>query len=177
MHANVALALLAWLDEQALTLGTVDQNAIDRWVTTGSSTRYEARHFLCWATEHRLVSNVEIPVRPKSTTGYRAIEGDERWSMLNRLWHDSTIALDVRVGGSLVLLFGQHLSRIVRLTTDHIAGNDHAVTLTLDRTPVSLPEPLAALVVKLLVGREGTRAARLPDGGASRELTGPGAST
>jgi hypothetical protein len=148
MRVNVAVALLAWLDEHALTLGTVDQNTIDRWVTTGSSTRYEARHFLCWATERRLVSNVEIPVRPKST-GYRAIEADERWHMLNRLWHDNTIALDIRVGGSLVLLFGQHLSRIVRLTTDRIAGNDHSVTLILDRTPVSLPEPLAALVVEL----------------------------
>ncbi|MEV6907068.1 hypothetical protein [Amycolatopsis sp. NPDC051071] len=111
--------------------------------------RYEARYFLRWATERRLASNVEIPVRPKSSTGHRAIEADERWQLLNQLWHDSTIPLDVRFGGSLVLLFGQHLSRIVRLTTDRIAGNDHAVTLVLDRTPVSLPEPLAALAVQL----------------------------
>ncbi|PFG49204.1 hypothetical protein ATK36_4343 [Amycolatopsis sulphurea] len=149
MRINVAIAFLAWLDDQELTLGIVDQNAIDRWVTTGSSLRYEARHFLCWATERRLVSKVEVPVRPKSANGYRAIEADERWSLLNRLWHDSTIPLDVRVGGSLVLLFGQHLSRIVRLTTDCIADNDHAVTLILDRSPVSLPEPLAALVMEL----------------------------
>lgn len=76
-------------------------------MTTGSSMRYEARHFLCWATERRLVSKVEVPVRPKSADGYRAIEADERWSLLNRLWHDNTIPLDVRIGGSLVLLFGQ----------------------------------------------------------------------
>jgi hypothetical protein len=79
--------------------------------------------------------------------------------MLNGLWHDNIIALDIRVGGSLVLLFGQHLSRIVRLTTDRIADNDHAVTLVLDRTPISLPEPLAALMVEL---RDQRLAARPP---------------
>ncbi|MFD9890044.1 hypothetical protein ACFWY9_11945 [Amycolatopsis sp. NPDC059027] len=112
-------------DDQELTLGALDQNVIDRWVTTGGSMRYEARHFLCWATERRLVSKVEVPVRPKNTTGYRALEADERWSLLHRLWHDGTIPLDIRVGGSLVILFGQHLSRIVRLTIDRIADDDH----------------------------------------------------
>lgn len=117
-------------------------------MTTGSSLRYEARSFLRWATERNLASDVDIPVRPK-TTRYRAIETDQRWSLLNQLWHDSSVPLDVRVAGSLVLLFGQHLSRIACLDSDRIGEHDNRTTLVLDRTPVLLPEPLAALVLQL----------------------------
>jgi hypothetical protein len=64
--------------------------------------------------------------------------------------------------GCFVLLYGQPLTRIVRLTVDHVRRADGQVAVRFGRTDVVLPEALAALVVDLLDQPGGASLARRP---------------
>ncbi len=58
----VALDLLAWLDEQELTLGELRQDDIDRWLEAGGSqTRNLVRYFLKWTAERGLTRKLTVP--------------------------------------------------------------------------------------------------------------------
>ncbi|MFI7088892.1 hypothetical protein ACIBUR_35520 [Streptomyces anulatus] len=59
------------------------------------------------------------------------------------------MALEVRVAGTLLLLFGQHVTRIAALPTDALNTVDGHAVLVLDHTPIQLPEPLARLLADL----------------------------
>ncbi|ALO13497.1 transcriptional regulator [Streptomyces venezuelae] len=59
--------------------------------------------------------------------------------MLQQCLHDEQLPLDVRAAGSLVLMFGQHLSHIVALTTEHLGETDGLLTLRLDDTRSACP--------------------------------------
>lgn len=60
-----------------------------------------------------------------------------------------------RAAGLLLMLFAQPASRIVQLTTHHVADDGHTVTLQLGSEPVALPEPLDELVRALVRRRRG----------------------
>jgi hypothetical protein len=67
--------------------------------------------------------------------------------------------------GLLVLLYAQTPAAISRLTLEHAGSAGHQVHLRLGREPVTLPEPLAGLVLDLLARRRGHAA--LGDQGTS----------
>jgi hypothetical protein len=83
------------------------------------------------------------------------LEQDQRWDLVHQLLHDTDLDPTTRVAGLLVLLFGQPLTRIVRIRTDQITQSGHGVTLALGDTPVVLPPPLDELVVGLVQKRHG----------------------
>jgi hypothetical protein len=62
------------------------------------------------------------------------------------------------VAGLLVLLYGQPLARIARLTRDQVTDSPGGVTLLLGTMPIELPEPLGGLVRQLLGHRHGRAA-------------------
>jgi hypothetical protein len=60
---RVVLGMLDQLDRDGLTLASLRQHHVDRWLTAGPASRYSIRYFLLWATERGLVSDITVPAR------------------------------------------------------------------------------------------------------------------
>jgi len=73
------------------------------------------------------------------------------------------------VAGLLVLLYGQPLARIARLTRDQITCIPSRVRLLLGTTPLELPAPLDELARQLLSRRRGPLGIRINTAGAWAE--------
>ncbi|MFD7835246.1 hypothetical protein [Streptomyces sp. NPDC059761] len=69
-----------------------------------------------------------------------------RLAVLRRVLHDETLPLRTRIAASLVLLYAQPISRIVRLTTEDVIDDGSALMVRLGDPPSPLPGPVASLV-------------------------------
>ncbi len=149
---SAAARFLTWLSERHVRLRDATQADIDAWLAGGPET-YQARDFLDWAGEHDHCRPLHVP-RLGRTPG-AATSDIDRFAQLAQLLHDADLELTDRVGGTLLLLYGQPLSRITALTTDQLTHRDQQVLLRFGHHDVHLPEPLAGLVVAL--ARDGRR--------------------
>ncbi|MFJ8769535.1 hypothetical protein [Streptomyces clavifer] len=89
-----------------------------------------------------------VPHRSKAEP--EGIDEDTHWDLLQQCLHDEDLPLDVRAAGSLLLLFGQHLTHVSALTTGHLGVQDSHHTIRLDSTPIRLPQTLATLLTRLV---------------------------
>jgi len=110
-----------------------------------------------WTTARGHTRDVDIP-RPVRSELLTQIEDDYRWALVRGLLHDDSHATEDRVTGLLVLLYGQPLARIARLTRDQVTCTPARVQLLLGTTPLELPAPLEELVRHLLNRRHGRAA-------------------
>jgi hypothetical protein len=79
----VALDLLAWIDQQNLTLGELRQDDIDRWLEAGrSQTRNLVRYFLKWTAGRGLTRKLTVPLIPRQEPA-DLLGDDERWQLLS----------------------------------------------------------------------------------------------
>jgi hypothetical protein len=152
LQISTAAQFLSWLAGRRTHLRDTTQADIDDWLTSGPSA-HAVRDFLGWAGEHHHSSKFAIPA-PGRRSG-PAIADDQRWALLARLLHDDDLELTDRVGGALLLLYGQQLSRITALTTQQLRRHGEQVLLSLGRDDIAIPEPLAGLLTKL--ARDGRR--------------------
>jgi len=127
--------------------------------------------------------SLSIPIR---SAGNRAPMGQHhRIAALQRLVTDETLPLRSRVAGSMILLYAQPVSRIVRLTIDDILHDGDHTLLRLGEPPTPVPEPLAGLLRAYLENRPnmttaassasrwlfpGRRAGQAMDPGSIRDL-------
>src|SRR4029077_3514256 len=88
---------------------------------------------------------ITVPALPRSELAGLITE-DSRWQLLSRCLRDPGIPLDVRTAGALLLLYGQFISRLTRLSAADIEQHGPDTCLRLDTVPVLLPPRLAALV-------------------------------
>ena len=149
----VAGRYLNWLNQQDLTLAQCRQSDVDLWLVDGPA-GYPIRDFLGWAAEHRHCPTMIVATIGR-TTG-TATDPDERWALVARLLHDDTLDLTDRVAGSLLLCYGQQLSRIALMTTDQVHqhhGPDAVVSLRFGAHDITVPEPLSGLLTELLGSR------------------------
>jgi hypothetical protein len=151
---RAAVGFLAWLRSGGRTLAACRQADIDRWLASGSRTRYNARDFVCWAVTRRLTVDLELPPRPKARPT-RPIDADQRWTVARRLLTDTDLDPADRVAGLLVLCYAQPATAIARLTLDRITHDPGGVHLLLGSSPALLPSPLADLVLELAATRTG----------------------
>jgi hypothetical protein len=143
-NINAAIDLLNWLADHATTLAHTGQADIDTYLAGQPPSRYRVRDFLQWAaaTGHTGPITIATPGRNPGP----ATDHDQRWAQIARLLHDHTIELTDRVAGALLLLYGQHLARIVAITHDQIKTKGRQVFLRLGTDDLHIPEPLAALI-------------------------------
>ncbi|MGP4088806.1 hypothetical protein [Streptomyces sp. KR55] len=146
-RVNAAVDFLQHLAALGLSLDKATQHHIDQWLAGGPTTRYETRDFIVWAARRGHCTPLTVPHRSKAEP--ETMDEDTHWDLLQQCLHDEELPLDVRVAGSLLLLFGQHLSGIVTLTTAHLGNTDGHTTLRLDDTPIRLPNPLGHLLNRL----------------------------
>jgi len=143
-----AIAFLAWLADRHRSLADTEQGDIDAWMAEGPPSAHEVKDFLDWAAQTKRTGRLEVTTRPHQEG--TAMNDEQRWATVNRLLHDNNLSLTDRVAGCLVLLYAQQLSRIVALTVNQVTTTDDGVHLRLGTGPVSVPEPLGALVVELV---------------------------
>jgi hypothetical protein len=161
IHRTVGF--LTMLHNRQRTLGSTAQHDIDDWFAVPGHVRWDVRPFLTWARRVReLPRDLVIPsrvVRPSTTP----IDGEERWRIAKKLLTDDSIDAADRVAGALVVIYGQPISRIVTLTTAHVAVAEQRVCLRLGHHPLDLPEPLATLIQDLPTRRRDGIAEQLPN--------------
>jgi hypothetical protein len=156
-EVRAAIKLITWLRDNGTSLAVGTQHDIDSWLAGGPGTNHHARAFTLWASRRGHVHDLDIPQHPRREV-LTQIEDDERRALVRGLLHDDAHAIEDRVAGVLVLLYGQPLARIARLTRDQITASPQQVQLLLGAVPLDLPEPLGELARRLL-GRTHGRAA------------------
>ncbi|MFF2378741.1 hypothetical protein [Streptomyces sp. NPDC058108] len=144
----VALDFLAWLDEHDITVGELRQEDLDRWLDAGNTRTYVVRYFLSWTTGRGLTGNLKVPSIPRQQPS-QLMDEHGRWQLLKRCLTDSTMALDARAAGALILLFGLLASHVRHLTATQLTRRDGNSYLTIDRHPILLPPQLAKLLHQL----------------------------
>jgi hypothetical protein len=139
----VALDLLAWIDQQNLTLGELRQDHIDRWLEAGGSqTRNLIRYFLKWTAERGLTRKLTVPGIPRQEPA-DLLGDDERWQLLQKCLTHAAMPADVRAAGALTLLFALPSERIRHLTADQITVKDQHTYLAAGRHPICSSRPIS----------------------------------
>ncbi|MFD6891713.1 hypothetical protein [Streptomyces sp. NPDC059957] len=141
---NLAAELLTTTADHGLTIATLDQGHLDAWLAANPGTRYEVRDFVVWAHRRHHARDLLVPHRPKADPV--GMDEDSHWDLLHQCLTDTRLDLDVRAAGAILLLFGQHLTRIAALPATGLTTHDGTTFLTLGRTPIPLPIPLADLL-------------------------------
>ena len=153
-HRRAAEAFLDWLDAHDLTLATVGQPELDRWlIDPDGGYRYEAGSFIRWAHANKLTT-AYLPTR-RWRGPVNPLDDDHRWATARRLLGDTSIATEDRLAGLLLLLYAQGLSTISRLTIDQISITGNDVRISLGHTPIRLPEPVDELARTVVTNRKG----------------------
>jgi hypothetical protein len=145
-RANItaAVTFLNWLAERGVPLAHAGQADIDTWLTGGPA-RYQVRDFLLWTATAGHTHTLTVPALT-SRTGPTGSD-EQRWAQVRQLLHDDSLELTDRVAGTLLLLYGQQLSRITAMTTDQIITGQDTMFIRFGRDDVHIPEPLAGLLL------------------------------
>jgi len=140
---------LGWLTEHGTTLTTARQSHLDEYLVGHPGRVRFLDGFLTWAHDRRLIADLRTPRQQRSEPDV-TLADDHRWTIVEELLHDETLPLDTRVAGLFVLLFGQPVTRICRMTPDQIATIGPEVTVRFGDDPILLPTPLDELTRALL---------------------------
>lgn len=138
---TVAIDLLNWLTENGISLNEVQQAHLDAWTNGGPSTRLVAYRFLRWAIKAREVNRDLTLAKQRRGTAPR-MSFDDQETATERVVHTDELTVRDRAIGILVLVFGQQMEDIVRLTWDQLTITDEAVIIRVGLIDITLPHPL-----------------------------------
>ncbi|MFG2989269.1 hypothetical protein ACGFZK_08210 [Streptomyces sp. NPDC048257] len=105
------------MNAHGMALAEVTQREMDGWLAANPGTRYEIRDFAVWAARRGHSRELHVPHRPK--TDPAGLDEDSHWELLHQCLNDKNLPLEVRAAGAILLLFGQHLTRIAALASQH----------------------------------------------------------
>ena len=146
---NAAVSFLEFLGDRNTSLESCTQADIDAWLVHGPPSALMVSDFFDWTAGRKMTGRFNLP--SKKRQGGPSIEDETRWAAARRLLHDDALDLADRVAGSLVLLYGQQLSRIAALRRDQVAlGADGVTRLSLGTTAIEVPPPLDGLLLRLV---------------------------
>lgn len=145
---RAAADLLNYLDDRSQDLSSLDQRTLDQWLAAGRSTRHTVRDFIIWAARQRLARPLTVPHR-QVIGPEQPLADDDRWQQLRQCIRNPDMPLRLRVAGSLVLLYGHPVSRIVALRTHHVDKSDDGVYLVIGQHRALLPPALGMLMIQL----------------------------
>lgn len=139
----VARDFLGWLEQHGASLDECSQSLVDLWLASGATRRYIVRDFVSWAKKDgRMSKAIKVPLRnvmvPSTPT-----EDSERWSLLRSLLTDQSVADEIRVAGTLVLVYAQHLTRVVALRPSAVSNDGGVWRIQVAGSPLPLPDVLA----------------------------------
>jgi hypothetical protein len=134
------------------------------------ASRYSIRHFLTWAAERGLVTDVIVPARRPVPPSVFA-DQHEHVRLLERCLGDDNLPIDIRAARALILLFGINTSRVLCIRADQLAERDGETYLTLDQHELIIPPRLAVLLARLSAPRSRST---LPPNPSAPKLLFPG---
>lgn len=121
----------------------------------------QAADYLRWAHRRRLTSRLTVTHQPRQDPDI-VMSDDERWELLSRCLHDTTMPLEIRAAGALVLLYGLPVTKIVELTRDHLhrtsaddGGSPDGLRVTLSSPVIAVPPALGRILTLLPAQRAG----------------------
>jgi hypothetical protein len=169
-----AIKLVVWLHDRQLELADLRQDLIDEWVAAGLRMRRRVRLFLAWLRRANVTGALDVDWDDRPATR-PAIDDERRFGILRWLLHDEDLDLRDRFAGSVLLLYGKPITRIVALrTTDIRTTLDGVITLRLGRGEIPLPEPLGPVAQVLRdrqLQRTGTDGWLIPGRHAGQHIT------
>jgi integrase len=146
---RAAIELMAWSRPRG-GLGGLSRSDVDEWLA-GPSTRHWARQFLLWAIRQHLLDlpasaiPLRTPQAPPDVEDYQL-----RADLAHRLLHEEGIPVDIRVAGLLVVLYGQHLSRIASIERENVDLESTPPRIKLGKNWLELPDPMGRHITELL---------------------------
>lgn len=139
---TVTIDFLTWLTARGTTLDHLSQADLDAWQASGPTTREFASRFLAWAIKAHLV-NSDLRMQPHRRGTADTMPSSEQSRAVQAVIHQHEHLTDRdRLAAILVLVFGQQVEDVVRLTWDHVTITEDLATITLSETPIALPAPL-----------------------------------
>ena len=139
------------------TAATCQQHDVNEWLATGPTTRYHLRAFFAWTKKSKINTTVRVDTRQAESV--RLLTQDQRLAWIKELLCDDVDLLPYRVAGTLLLLYGQPMVKIVALQTTAIVLTPHETRISLGAEPAPVPEPFAGMVKKHLHNRSNLRTA------------------
>jgi hypothetical protein len=146
-HAKLrdAISFTRSLHERGLTLQDARQAHVDAWVAAHPSRAVPTRAFLDWAHHAGLIPRLHVPRTPPRTTN-PPIDHATRVELARSLLSDDTIELPIRIAGTLLLLYGQLITRVARLRTHDVIADPAGVRLRLGQQPIEVTGAFAELL-------------------------------
>jgi hypothetical protein len=91
--------------------------------------------------------DLRIPASPPNVLR-PSLDDTTRWTIARRLITDDAISVADRVAAGLVVLYGQTVTRVAKLTRSDLQRNPNAetVVVVLDGNPVPIHDPFATLI-------------------------------
>ncbi len=143
---RAAIHFVEWMAQYG-GLRRLNRKQLDEWLS-GPTSRFNIRDFVRWAARQDFV-NLPLAAMPKRVTRSpaEAVDYDDRAALAQSLLFAEHFDSSARVAGLLVVLFGQHLSRIVKLTALQVR---HSPTrLQLGKEWIEIPQPMDSFVEEL----------------------------
>ncbi|PZS25287.1 MAG: hypothetical protein DLM59_20535, partial [Pseudonocardiales bacterium] len=153
---------LQWLQAQDISLVELSQPDLERYLAGRPGRGPILKPFLDWTTRTAITGPLQLP-NPGRPAPEVVLSDERRWQQVEQLLHDDTIRRYVRIGGLIMLLWAQPLSRICRMRADQIADIHGTVNVTFDTVPIEVPDPLDRLLRDHLTRRGQASYASRPD--------------
>lgn len=147
-RGTAAFHFLDWLDGRGILLSGLTQHDVDRYLAEGRTTRYLVRDFLVWTSKTRESPPVHVPER-RQLSAVEPFDEDARAHHIQAVLGSGELDLAARVAAVFVLLYGQHLSRVVTWRTDRITEHPNRIGFRFDQVEVALVEPFGTMVREL----------------------------
>lgn len=135
---------LQWLDDNDMTMRTVDQPAIERYVSA-SRVRQQIGSFVTWAVKERIARNVSVTTMRNRTTDPH-LSDDDLATAAEHVFAREGLPLPTRLVTLFALIFAQPIETSVALTREQIHDTQGRMSIAFAKTPVNLPDKLAELV-------------------------------
>ncbi|UXM89906.1 tyrosine-type recombinase/integrase [Paenarthrobacter sp. JL.01a] len=138
---TVAIDLQNWLSEQGIELAEVNQAHLDRWQAEGPTTRGIASRFLDWAIRTNLI-DPSLKLQPHRRGTSPRLDAAAQTELVTNLSRTADMNPRDRAAAILILVFGQQVSDIAKLTWDNVTVTEELVTITLGTVKIALTPPL-----------------------------------
>lgn len=137
----MAIEFLNWLHDHGLRLDDLRQDHLDAWLADGPSTRRFVDRFIPWAIKCRLIDPELTIARHRRGTSPKLSKSEQN-AAVERVVHTDELTVRDRAAAILVVVFGQQIEEVIRLTWDDVTVTDEVVTIRPGNTEFALPSPL-----------------------------------